>query len=425
MKTKFIMIVLIFLALSRTFSLSYKWELKDAIAQSMSENMLLKQKHIDLNQKKLAKDRNWNLLLPDLSASILVSNDLIPDSSVLSGRLGASLKLKGTLPYQFKNLQYLYETERISYEQAIQLNIRDIKDFFYQILLVKEQISLAKEDLALVEQQYEKTSLLFDSGMASDLDLMALKVNLANSRPELMTLKNDYASKMFQLKYLTGLKPDDDLELTGSIVFPKDIISLEELFKLVPDNPDLRKLKEQNMILENDRKIAVIQNSVPSLSLEYSYSPRINQPFAESFTASDSWSNPGSLSISMSLPLDSLLPGSAGRVGLESIDAEISKGQLAFSQLLYTSDMDRSNLINQLAGIRETLDARILAVNYSREAYDYTLKSYNEGGVDIQELQRSETDLQKARVAVLTETYNYISKIFDLEYLLGIEIIKE
>jgi len=424
-EVKLILAVLIFSALSKSFPETYHWELKDAIDQAMSENLVLKQRQIDLDQRRIASDRSWNLLLPDLSGSISMSKDFSTEPWSVSGRIGVSFGLSGSLPYQFRNLQYLLNMELISYDQARQMYIRDIKDFFYQILLVKERISLARDNLRLTEKQYEKTLLLYESGLASDLNLMAIKVSLANTRPDILSLENDYSSKLFQLKYLTGLAPDDVLELSGSIFLPEVPVSVEDLSSLIPDTLELQKFKHENLILENNRKITVIQNRIPSLSLGYSYAPRLSQPFADSFISGDTWFEQGSLTISMSLPLGSLLPGFSSKVDLESIDAQILKNELELDQLLYTSYMELSNLINRLEGIRETLDARILASDFSMEVYEYTVASYNSGGVDILELQNSETDLQESRVAVLTETYNYISTIFDLEYLLGIEIIKE
>ena len=248
MKIKLILAMFFFLALSGTFPDTYQWELEDAIEQAMSENLVLKQKQIDLNQKKSSNDRSWNLLLPDLSSSISMSKEFSPDPWSVSGRIGVSLSLNGSLPYQFRNLQYLLDMELISYEQAKQMYVRDIKDFFYQILLVKERISLARDNLTLIEKQYEKTLLLYESGLASDLNLMALKVNLANTRPEVLSLENDYASKLFQLKYVTGLNPNDDLELSGSVSLPDFSVSLDDLSNLIPNTLELQALKYENLL---------------------------------------------------------------------------------------------------------------------------------------------------------------------------------
>jgi len=426
-KKRLILMILILIAIASAFSESYEWELKDAIDQAMGENLLLKQKQIDLAQKQAASDRSWNLFLPDLNAELGLTKRLSenPDPLTVSGELGISLNLKATLPYEFRNIRYQLEMELISYERFKQIYIRDIKDFFYQILLVKERISLARENLKLIELQYEKTNLHYEAGLASDLDLMAVKVNLANIKPEILSLENDYASKIFQLKYLTGINPDDELSLIGNINLPEEILSVVDLSGLTSETLDLQTLKKENLILENERKIAVLQTWDPSFNFGCSYSPELILPLEDGFLTGDTWLPGGSMTISVSLPLNSLLPGSASKVNLESIDASSKKNKLAIDQLIYTSYMELSNLINKLEGIRQTLDARILAAEFSREAHDYTVLSYNIGGVDILDLQSSESDLQEARVAVLIETYNYISTILDIEYLLGIQIIKE
>ncbi len=63
-----ISVILIFSSLSIVYTESYNWNLSDSIDQAMSENLVLKQKHIDLEQRQTARDRSWNLFLPDLNA---------------------------------------------------------------------------------------------------------------------------------------------------------------------------------------------------------------------------------------------------------------------------------------------------------------------------------------------------------------------
>jgi outer membrane protein TolC len=419
--------ILFFSLLPIVYTESYNWNLRDSIDQAMSENLVLKQKQIDLDQRQTTRDRSWNLLLPDVNADMGLSKGIPQNSDPWSvyGNLGVSMNLKASLPYLIKNLQNLLDKEIISYEQFKQVYIRDIKKFFYQILLVKERISLAKEKLKLIDMQYEKSSLLYEAGLTSDLDLMSVKVNLANTRSDILSLKNDYTSKLFQLKYLTGLNPEDELTLAGQITLPDDILLVSDLSPLISETLELLTLKKEKLILENDRKMAVLQTWDPSLYIGYSYSPELNFPLEDTLIDSGTWLARGAMTISVSIPLNSLLPGSVNQVNLESIDARVKKNELAMDQLIYTTYMELSNIINKLAGIRQTLDARVLAADFSREAHDYTLNSYNTGGVDILDLFSSESNLQEARVSVLIETYNYISSILDLEFLLGIEIIKE
>ncbi len=425
MKGILLSVILVFSVASIVYTESYTWNLHDSIDHAMNENLVLKQKQIDLDQRQAARDRSWNLLLPDLNADLGISKDLsdTPDPWTISGSLGFSFNLKASLPYQFKNLQYLLELELISFERFRQAYVREIKDFFYQIMLVKERISLANDNLKLIEMQHEKANLLYNAGLSSDLDLMSVKVNLANTRSDILSLENDYTSKLFQLKYLAGLNPEDELSLTGNITLPYDILSVTDLSGTISETLDFQTLKKENLILKNDRKISVLQTWEPSFNFGYNYSPELNLPLEDGFLNDDTWLARGAMSISVSLPLNSLLPGSDSKVTLESIDARTKKNELAIEQLLYTSYMELSNLINSLEGIRKTLDARVLAAEFSIEAYDYTVNSYNTGGVDILDLQSSESDLQKARVSVLTETYNYISPTLDLEFILVILLI--
>ena len=61
-------------------------------------------------------------------------------------------------------------------------------------------------------------------------------------------------------------------------------------------------------------------------------------------------------------------------------------------------------------------------VTLAQEAYDSTLKAYNNGTQELLAVRDSESSLNQARLGLMNENYNYISAVLDLETKLNITL---
>lgn len=87
---------------------------------------------------------------------------------------------------------------------------------FYDTLLAKELLRLARENLAQKERHHLEASRRFELGVATDYDLLAAEVALQNARPELIRAENSLKINLERLRFLLG--PDQqELDLAGSL----------------------------------------------------------------------------------------------------------------------------------------------------------------------------------------------------------------
>lgn len=406
---------------------SVRWSLADALAAAVERNLTLKQRQIDAAARREAWQSSWNLYLPSLDATAALKRIESADSPwALWGEIEAVLDLDVTLADQVARSRQSWEAGVLAYDQARLALVRDVEKTFTQVLLVQERIRLAEQNAELASRQYERTLKLYDAGQASDLDLLAARVGRENTLPELLSLRNSLESLRTQLKQLTGLAAEDELALDGEIGLPKvELDRLRLLQEAQTSSPSVRRLRADLEGLAIGRRIAARQARTPTLSLGYSWAPRAAGPIRDAIGDPATYRDVGTLTLELAAPLDPLIPHSKDDQRIRGLDAGIEQARVVLDQAVYSSRMEVTNLLNQLAGIEGTLKARELAERQAREVYTQTLTAYDKGARELLDVQDAQARLQQAGVAILNEKYNYLAALADLEYAVGRRLLKE
>jgi outer membrane protein TolC len=76
--------------------------------------------------------------------------------------------------------------------------------------------------------------------------------------------------------------------------------------------------------------------------------------------------------------------------------------------------------INSLEKIRTTADAQQAAVELAEQSYRLTEEAYRAGLQDFQAVQSAALALEQAKLQLLTQQFNYLSDLIDLEYSIGV-----
>ena len=67
------------------------------------------------------------------------------------------------------------------------------------------------------QSHFNQVNILFGEGAASEFDLLRAEVRVANSRPKVISAKNDLLLNMDVLKNILGMPLDRELEITGTL----------------------------------------------------------------------------------------------------------------------------------------------------------------------------------------------------------------
>jgi outer membrane protein TolC len=397
-----------------------------AVKLALENNLSLKSGRLELGKAARARSATWNSLLPSIDASAILSRSNEEPAYPGLSPWNMALQLEASLPLSMAKLSSVratilgYESGKIDYETAERQLEREVRKAFYALLLSRESIRLAERRLATAEKQYQNALKNYEAGNAPKLDALTAQVAAENLKPELEEQRVSYASSLMSFQLLLGLEPGDQLSLKGAIeaeAYRFDPLELSKTY--LGGRLDIQALEKRIQIKENEKKLKDRAAYAPTLSASASYAPAINDPFAFKRGSGEDWTDNGQLTLSVSIPLDGFVPGSADRVASASARDDIEIARIALRQARQKAEVEiRSALLGLEKSLR-TMDALALNVERAREAYDLTDTSYRAGALNLLEVQNASDELQKAELLLLKEKYNYLSGLIDLSYSLN------
>ena len=99
------------------------------------------------------------------------------------------------------------------YRQAV---YRDVTAAFCDVLLVREQSRLARENLIQKQRHLDEARRRFAAGTATDYDVLAAEVSAENARPETIRTENAVRTARERLRFLLALE-DEEADVIGSL----------------------------------------------------------------------------------------------------------------------------------------------------------------------------------------------------------------
>jgi outer membrane protein TolC len=222
-----------------------------------------------------------------------------------------------------------------------------------------------------------------------------------------------------------------ELELEGAIEPEPITLDAESLSRqYLAERLDIQSLIKQIEIVKNSRD-ATIAGMTPSVALTLSFDPSFQKdPFEDAWfeDVEDDWKQrSGMFGVTVSVPLDKLLPFSKTWVELANTKDNIKKMRLNLTQAMRGAEMEVKTIVMNLKKSLESIESLEMNVELAKRAYNMAEEAYNAGNRELLEVQQAEDELKKARLEVLREQYNYTTGLLDLEYALNtsLEEIKE
>ena len=140
---------------------------------------------------------------------------------------------------------------------------------------------------------------------------------------------------------------------------------------------------------------------------------------------SDSWSDRGSLSVTLGMNLTNILPFSSNRQQAKDLKANIAKLELSMETVLENQKVQVRKYVDSLLTAREQMEVMRRNINLAQRSYNMTLLSYQNGATELLELRDTESQLYQAQLGLANQKYNYISALLDLENTLDADLTKQ
>ena len=440
---KFLTFILAGLLASQGLIISQQkvWTLEECIRYAIDNNIQIKQQAIKAKVQKNSLDLSKMQLLPTLngqiSAGYSFGRALDQNTYQFYNQTLQSdyFYLGGSTPV-FSGLQNYNSIQKNKYlvlasDQDLQ-NISDnvalsVALGYLQILLNKELVSAAENQVNITLQQIEKTQKLVDAGSVAKGNLLQIEAQSAQEELSLINTKNQLEISYLTLTQLLELNSPEGFEIVVPVinVDPNTVVSgnIQDIYDIAVKNRPEIKSSELNLTASQyDLKIAKGGRS-PQLTLNHNFNTRYtyiaNLPGMEPFNLQFKNNKSYGLNLSMNIPI---LNG-------WQVNKNIANSKLSVQNNEYALDGTKKQLYKNIqqaytdaiASLKK-YNASIKAVTSAEESFRYTEQKFNVGLVTPVDYNAAKTQLINAQSDMSQAKYEFIFKTKVLDFYKGLPL---
>lgn len=432
-----------------------------AVSYALENSRTLKSADIDLEMKERAAKYGWNVLLPTVQVSGTMSRateyspttyEIIGaamakanggDSSLPSdydkeedrwstiGSVSVGWNFSLALLKQMKLTKSSYESGRITLEQSINEQVLNVKKAFYGLLLAQENLKIEQATLENSRQRMVQAQTNYRNGAIPELSLLQTQVNYENKRPDVVKVEQDLNNQLDTFVFLIGLPVGTKLTLEGEIdpkYIEADADALIEKYGM--NNLDIQGLQKGIEAKNLQIEMSNLSTWTPVLSINYGWNPLYVGDegafhFFKDVGKDDKWYDSGSLKFTLSWNLTDALPWSSNQQKVKDTKAELVKLEIQMETLKENQKIAVRKAVDALNQARAQIESMDRSVQLAQRAYDMTYRAYRNGTTELLDLRDAEESLNKAKLGLVNQKYNYMTALLDLENTLNADLTSE
>ena len=397
--------------------------LPECLRMGIDKNLTLKSQRNEMRKSKYGISENRAKLLPQINAIANMSDNFEPPVSVTDGsaygnpynvthtlQYNASAGLQLQMPLYNQTVytsvalaRLMDEANTLSYEKAREDLILQICKLYYLGQNTAEQIELIKGNLARMEELKNITVAFYDNGMAMEVDVKRVNINLENLRVQYDNAKSMLTQQLNMLKYVIDYPADNEIALTP--INTENFVPAE-LTGLSDDQIELQLLRAKTDITEQQRRMIRL-GYLPTLSLTGSwmysaYTDRFSNWFHSG--PSNKWYNSYGLGISLRIPI---FDGMDKRYKLKKAALDVDNAKLSYENTLKNLQTQYVNATNDLMNNRRNFKKQKDNYMLAEDVYGVTSERYREGIASMTEVLQDEMRMTEAQNNYVTAHYNY------------------
>lgn len=261
--------------------------LEECLKLGIENNLSLEGSRNEMRKAKHLLSENRAKLWPQISAVAGFNDNFNPPVSVTDGsaygnlynvtktlQYNASAGLQLQMPLYNQTVytavdiaRTLNELNRLSYEKAREDLMMQISKMYYLGQNTMEQLTLIQENMVRLRELRDITLAFFDNGMAMEVDVKRVNINLENQQVQYDNAKSMLVQQLNLLKYVMDYPAEEEITLT-----PVDTERMQSasLTGLRGDLYELQLLQSQEK-LAGQQKDLIRQGYLPSLTLTGSW----------------------------------------------------------------------------------------------------------------------------------------------------------
>ena len=294
--------------------------------------------------------------------------------------------------------------------------VGDVKKTFLAVLLTRETRDVMQQSLKNAEDNFENIKKLNSAGTLSDYDVLRAEVQVANLRPIVLQMENNYRLSIEGLKTTIGLNASQEINVVGELDFQEPYYLPDEqdiINELLSSNPQLAIL--ENQIELNHRSVSLERAAyLPSLAGFGSYQ---YQTQANDFKFSDyNWVKTFVVGLQLQIPI---FNGFKTQTRINQ--AEIGLNQVIEQKRNFTEALKTQalSILYRVEQAIKRIEGQNKTVSQAEEGYRIAKKRLENSLATQLEVNDAELALRQAKLNRLQAIYDLKVAESDLDTVLG------
>lgn len=462
---------------------SENWDLRRCIEYALQFNISIKQADIQARIAALqAKQAKYNLY-PSVNGSastgVRFGRSIDPTTNAFATtqflyqnfgvNAGVQLYNNGKLRHAEKAATFSAQAALADVAKASNDIAFNVATYYLQVLAAREQVKISEVQIAQTQNQADITKKRVDAGVLPELNLAEVNSQLASDSSNYYTAKGNYEQSLLSLRALLNL--DTDVPF-GIETPPVENIPLESFADLQPNFVYETALQYQPLQKANELRIKAAQKNLlvtkaqqyPTLTLGGNLSTNFSNSFkmatgvnflgyapvtgAESIVVLNNvnyyvqnpvfrvtqksrsfgelWNGWGkqldnnfgqNIGLMLNVPIfnnySAKINYQTAQLNLKSAQLQKDQSDLKLKQDIYSAYTNAVTALQKFNAGKRTVES-------AQKAYDFASKRYEVGLLSSLDLITNQNNLLKAKLAQLTNQYDYVFKMKLLEFYKGV-----
>jgi outer membrane protein TolC len=285
---------------------------------------------------------------------------------------------------------------------------------YLNAVLTRRLEQIAVEGLRVAEQHMRQVAAFYESGTASEFDLLRARVDLMNREPELLRIRNAARLADLELKRLVNLPADAEVLLTTDRTLPDVVVDEGRLRELAARRPSLQAAREAVSMSEAGVQVARAARW-PTVQLVGNFG---FQAFPSNVLPPGygEWRSDWAIALTVSwTPFD----GFATRARVAAAQAQHRQARLQQQQLEELLETQVEAALGEYRTALAQLRARREAVTMAERAHRLAEVRFANGLATQLEVSDAAFQLDQARVNEVRAAHDYLNALAQLERLSG------
>lgn len=415
------------------------WTLERCIDHAVENNITIKQQQLNVEQHQNTYEQTRLGVLPSVNASLSQSysfgqsigedNTYVHNNtSSTSGGISANVTLfSGLSKYnRIKASKLDYEAAVQNLEQAKNNIALNITSAYLDVLLNKELLATAQEQLQLTQEQIEINRQQVEAGNLAAGKLLETESQAASEELDVTNRENSLWISKITLQQLLELPITDGFDIAvPNIDFDQvaaTLLSVDTVYeRAVAERPEI---KSRELAVESaDRQIAVAKaQQYPTLSASAGYSNNyLKMSGMDNASLSDQLDLHGSKNIGLSLNIP-IFNGWQTRTSVKNSKLQYQNTQLELQQAKNTLLKEIQQVYVNAQAALKRYESSQKAVGSADESFRYVKEKFDLGIVTPLEYNEAKNRLAQAQSTFIQAKYEYLFRMKILDFYYGKEL---